>query len=164
MPLSTDVSLPREHVARYPERCVRCGMDNEGNYLRIWTHTLGWWTYLFWAFGKGFTTSPPVCRDCVWRVRLQRNGGFILIIINAVAVMFFIWPRLNEIVIAELRKWVAMGLILLCSTPYFLWEVIFPPPIDITAYKDSVDYEFADARYAEDFADLNNDADWIEIS
>ena len=87
-----------------------------------------------------------------------------MIMIIAAGVMFFIWPRLDEIVNLELRKWVAMGLILLCSTPYFLWEVIFPAPIDVTAYKDSVDYEFADARYAEDFADLNYDADWIEIS
>ena len=28
------------------------------------------------------------------------------------------------------------------AQPYFLWEVIFPPAIDITAFKDRVDYEF----------------------
>ena len=57
-----------------------------------------------------------------------------------------------------------MGSILLCSAPYFLWEVIFPPAIDITALKDRVDYEFADENYAYDFAGLNEEAEWVEVS
>ena len=57
-----------------------------------------------------------------------------------------------------------MGSILLCSAPYFLWEVIFPPAIDITALKDRVDYEFADENYAHDFAGLNEEAEWVEVS
>ena len=76
MPLSTDVNLPRTHRAEYPERCVRCGDDPKGKTIRIWTHTIGWWTYLLWAFGKGFTTHPPVCGACGLRFRAQRWGRF----------------------------------------------------------------------------------------
>jgi len=54
--------------------------------------------------------------------------------------------------------------ILVCCAPYFVWEVFFPPTIDITAYKDSVDYEFADEDYAYDFTGLNDDAEWVELS
>ena len=57
-----------------------------------------------------------------------------------------------------------MGMILLCSAPYFLWEVFFPPTIDITAFKDSVDYEFADEDYAHDFAMLNGEAEWVDVT
>ena len=30
-----------------------------------------------------------------------------------------------------------------------------PAPIDLTAYSDTVDYEFRDADYAQEFAELN---------
>ena len=163
MPLSTDVNLPRTHRAEYPERCVRCGDDPEGKTIRIWTHTIGWWTYLLWVFGKGFTTHPPVCDACGLRFRAQRWGGFLAPILIALLVMVFIWPLLDRNLFLEFRKWIIMGVILLCSAPYFLWEVFFPPAIDITAFKDSVDYEFADEDYAHDFAMLNVEAEWVDV-
>ena len=52
MAISTDVNLPRVHIPQYPQRCVRCGADPQGKTIKIWTHTIGWWTYLLWAFGK----------------------------------------------------------------------------------------------------------------
>ena len=164
MPLSTDVNLPRTHLAKYPERCVCCGADPQGKTIRIWTHTIGWWTYLLWAFGKGFTTQPPVCGDCGLQFRAQRWGRSLVPLLVALLVLVFIWPLLDRNLFLEFRKWIIMGSILLCSAPYFLWEVIFPPAIDITALKDRVDYEFADENYAYDFAELNEEAEWVEIS
>lgn len=78
--------------------------------------------------------------------------------------MAFVWPHVDDFVARFLRKWVAMGLILVCLAPYFLWEIIYPPAIDITAYKSSVDYEFKDAGFAYEFAELNGDAEWVRIS
>lgn len=77
--------------------------------------------------------------------------------------LFLAWPYLNDLVARPLRKWVAMALMLVCLCPYFLWEVFFPPSIDITAYSESVDYEFRDADYAYEFAELNGDAEWVKI-
>ena len=57
-----------------------------------------------------------------------------------------------------------MGLILVCLAPYILWEMFFPPAIDITAYSESIDYEFRDPDYAFDFAELNDDAEWVRIN
>ena len=84
----------------------------------------------------------------------------------AVACLFlvFVWPNLDELVARPLRKWVAMILILVCLAPYFFWEILWPPAIDITAYKDSVDYEFRDFNYAMEFAELNEDAEWVRIN
>ncbi|MEO1998678.1 MAG: hypothetical protein ABGZ17_25820 [Planctomycetaceae bacterium] len=81
----------------------------------------------------------------------------------ALLFLFFVWPNLDDAVRPALRKWVAMALILVCAAPWFFWEVFFPPSIDITAYSESVDYEFRDSDYAHDFADLNSDAKWVKI-
>jgi hypothetical protein len=47
--------------------------------------------------------------------------------------------------------------------PYFLYQSLNPHPLDITAHSDSVDYEFRDAGMAYEFAELNEDADWVKI-
>ncbi len=164
MALSTDVNLPRKHAARYPARCVRCGGENDGRTIRLWTHTIGWWTAIFWIFGWRFTTLAPACAKCSWRIRAQRIGGLLVTLAVAALFMTFIWPYLDDFVTPSLRKWVAMGLIIICLAPYFLWEIIYPPAIDITAFKDSVDYEFKDSAFAYEFAELNRDAEWVRIS
>jgi len=54
-----------------------------------------------------------------------------------------------------LKPWLALGIALVCMLPCFSWEVFSPRPIDLTAFRETVDYEFRDARYAEEFAALN---------
>ena len=163
MPLSTDVNLPRNHIALYPSRCVRCGDDPAGTTIRLWTHTLGWWTWALWMFGRGFTTNVPACAGCCWRIRFQRVGRVIVTLAIAAGFMFFVWPYVDDLVARPIRKWVAMALILVCMAPHILWEILFPPSIDITAYSESVDYEFRDREYAYEFAALNDDAEWVKI-
>ena len=163
MPLSTDVNLPRNHPASFPSVCVRCGEDPANKTVRLWTHTLGWWTWVPWMFGRGFTTDVPACASCRWRIRLQRVGGLIITLAVAAAFMFLVWPYFGDLVARPIRKWVAMGSIFVCLTPYLLWETFFPPSIDITAYSNSIDYEFRDSDYAYEFAALNDDAAWVKI-
>jgi hypothetical protein len=119
---------------------------------------------VFWIFGWGFTTRPPACAKCAWRIRAQRVGGSIVALLVAALFMTFVWPHVDDFVARSLRNWVAMGMILVCLAPYFLWETFFPPAIDITAYKNSVDYEFKSRDFAYDFAELNGDAEWVRVS
>lgn len=163
MPLSTDVNLPRNHTARFPSSCVRCGNDPANRTVRLWTHTIGWWTWVLWMIGRGFTTRVPACAGCSWRIRFQRVGGLLLTLAVAVAFLFFVWPYLEDFIARPIRRWVSMGLILVCLAPYIFWEMFFPPSIDITAYSKSVDYEFRDPDYAYEFAALNDDAEWVKI-
>jgi hypothetical protein len=81
----------------------------------------------------------------------------------AIVVVFFIWPHIDSHVPRMLRRWAGTAFALLCLLPYFCWEAIFPPRFDVTAYSESVDYEFADSRYAEEFAELNTNAAWVKI-
>ena len=164
MPQSTDVNLPRNHSARFPSSCVRCGDDPANGTVRLWTHTIGWSTWVFWMFGRGFSTHAPACAGCGWRIRFQRVGGVLLTLAIAGVFLFFVWPHIENFIARPIRKWVAMGLILVCLAPYILWEMFFPPAIDITAYSESIDYEFRDSDYAFDFAELNDDAEWVRIN
>jgi hypothetical protein len=59
---------------------------------------------MFWAFGLGFTTQPPVCESCAWKVRGQRLGGLALMLLTALLVMLFLWPRLDDLAIPQLGK------------------------------------------------------------
>ena len=76
--------------------------------------------------------------------------------------MFFVWPRVAHFVPEAISQWVAVGLILFTLLPFFLFSIFKPPAFDITAYPDSVDYEFRCADYAKSFAELNEDAEWVK--
>ena len=73
----------------------------------------------------------------------------------ALAAIFTIAPFFDDVP-KPFRKWLVVGAVIAVLVPWFLWETFFPPPIDLTAYSDTVDYEFRDRIYAEEFAALNN--------
>ena len=97
MPQSTDVNLPRNHSARFPSSCVRCGDDPANGTVRLWTHTIGWSTWVFWMFGRGFSTHAPACAGCGWRIRFQRVGGVLLTLAIAGVFLFFVLHVLFKI-------------------------------------------------------------------
>ena len=163
MPLSTDVNLPRSHAAVFPDDCVRCGEPTNGRQMTLMTHTLSWTTWLLLTLGQIVSVSVPACRRCVWWIRMSRWWSAILTASAAFLVLYFLWPHVDGVVARPLQRWAKMGLVLLCLSPWFWWGIYFPPPIEITAYRKSVEYEFADAVYACRFAGLNADAEWVTV-
>ena len=157
MPLSTDVNLPKSHAPVFPDRCVACGVGSPDDSIRVATRAIGWWTVAFWHPGRRFTAQVPACTPC--RRRMQRQKWLRLGIgglFGAVGVGVAVWLLHGQRV--PFRQWLALGIALACMLPYLLWEVCFPRPIDLTAYSETVDYEFRDAGYAEEFAALNGTA------
>ena len=75
----------------------------------------------------------------------------------ALLILFIIKPIVTPLVAPAFQRWSLLISLLICLSPYFLWEVFFPPAIELTAYTDSVDYEFRDEAYAMKFAELNRD-------
>ena len=57
-----------------------------------------------------------------------------------------------------------MAIALVCLLPQFILEVFFAKPFDVTAFADSIDYEFTSKEYAIDFAMLNVDAEWVKVN
>ncbi len=154
MPLSTDVNLPKSHVRVFPDRCVACGVAEPRNMIRVGTNAIGWWTLAFWTFGSRFSVDVPACDSCRGQMLLQRWVRRLLtwaFAIVGVAIAVYILTAYG----GPFKRWLALGIALACCSPYFVWEVFFPPPVDLTAYSKTVDYEFRNAEYAAEFAALN---------
>lgn len=176
--LSIDVRLSIEQQPIFPPRCVACGSDAPGGTLRFHTQSIGWSTIVLWSSGERFSADVPVCGNCRGKVKQQRwlRSSISLSIIGvAIAVWLLIYfqepskaepsgsivGKLLERLLPDylrLEAWVLMGIVLVCLFPWALWEELFPPPFDMIAYSNDVDYQFRDAKYAEEFAQLNKAA------
>lgn len=155
MPLSTDVSLPKSQEPVFPDKCIVCHAESPGNTVKIGTNSVSWSSVLLWWFGSWYRVKVPACKTCAFRLQARRQGAMVVCLILTAVVVFFLAPWLTPLVAKPLRRWVLMIGVLLCLSPFFLWEVLFPPAFEMTAFTDSVDYEFRDANYAEQFMELN---------
>jgi hypothetical protein len=73
--------------------------------------------------------------------------------IPAIAVLAFVLPGPGS-----LRGWMrlaAMAMVLAFLVPAGAWAAFHPPWVGLTVGRDQVDYEFANARYAELFRAAN---------
>ncbi len=155
MPTSTDINLPKAKNAVFPDACVVCGADEPNNTINIDTSSVGWWTAITWWWGKRFSVHVPACKECAFRLQLRRWGALVVFLILAFVVLAIIAPLITPHVPASSRKWVMMIALLVCMSPFFVWETFFPPAFEMTAFSDTVDYEFRDEDYAIQFQLLN---------
>lgn len=158
MPFSTDINLPKTYKAKFPDKCVVCGRPSPDSTVRLITGAIGWWSWLLWHFGKPFTVVAPACRKCAWRLHARRFASLAMTVALCVVAVELFGPMVSASVSHGWRKWVMMGLALVCLAPLILYETVFPHPFNITAYGESVDYEFRDPARAREFAELNRDA------
>ena len=105
----------------------------------------------------------PACAHCAWRLHLQRLASLLTTVGLIFIAIWWIWPMVADGVPHAARKWAMMGLAVLCCLPQCVYEVLRPHSFGITAYRDSVDYEFRDADRAREFAALNQDAAWVTV-
>lgn len=154
MALSYDVRLPKARPPIFPDRCVACGREEPGAFIKVTTHAIGWWTVAFLHPGRSFSTSAPACPPCKRRLRRQRWTRIAVLALWAVPAVMFAAHLVGSYG-GPFRKWIGVGVGLLFLLPILLWEALHAPAIDLTAYSDEVDYEFADPAYAEEFAELN---------
>jgi hypothetical protein len=159
-----DVNLPRKHKPTFPNRCVICCAQEPSAQLKLCTGTIGWWTWLLLPFEKPFTVVAPACPGCKWRLHLARFASLVVTICLAWLALSIVWPKVADFVPRAARKWAMAGLALLGVLPQLIYELYFPKPFDITAYTESVDYEFGDHELAVDFAMINLDAAWVKVN
>jgi hypothetical protein len=164
MAISTTINLPKSHPARFPNRCVVCGHEGPTSRLRIITGTIGWWTWMLWIFGKPFFVKAPSCKWCAWKLHALRLLSVLLIFSVMAAVYYFVWPYVEQFVPRSIRRWAILGLFIVCMLPYFIFEAFFAKPFDVTAYNDSVDYDFTLPEYASEFAALNHNPGWVKVN
>lgn len=156
MPLSTDIRLPKLQEPIFPDKCVVCHAESPGNTVKVSNSSFSWWTLLIWWYGHRHSVRVPACRVCAFQLQVRRWGAYFVAIALTLVVVFFVSPWLTPIVVKPLRRWVLMIAVLICLLPFFIWEILFPPAFEITANKDSVDFEFRDENYADQFLELNS--------
>jgi hypothetical protein len=151
------VNLPKAQKPVFPNRCVACGAHAPGATYRAGTNAIGWWTVALWTFGRRFTAEVPACEPCLARMRRQR---WVQLAVNVVAIVIGVTVAgaLLQWYEGPLKRWLMMGVALVCLLPVFVWEELVPRPFDLTAYSNTVDYEFRDSDYAIEFALLNDPA------
>jgi hypothetical protein len=164
MPLSTDVNLPKSHPPHFPDRCVLCREHSPDSTFRLVTGTIGWWTWLLWMFGKPYMVKAPACTRCSWILHLQRLSSIFTTCFLLWIAFWYLWPMVEHLVSPGWRRLAMMGLGLVCIAPQLFYEVCYPKALGITAYSNSVDFEFRDEGTAFEFAGQNFDAKWVKVN
>jgi hypothetical protein len=162
MPMSTDLNLPKTLRPVFPDRCVACGLPSPESYVRVSTHAIGWWTIAFWVHGARFSVDVPSCEPCrrqMIRQKWLRRILFGIPVVVGMGVASSMFGSFHS----PLYRMLMMGVGILCLIPFVVWETFFPRPIDLIAYSDTVDYEFLDEEYAQEFASLNYEAIEAEL-
>jgi hypothetical protein len=141
-----------------------CDSETPGSHVRLITGSIGWWTWLLWWHGKPFMVKAPACSRCAWKLHGLRFLSLAVMIVLASIALSVIWPHIKDSVPRGLRRWAMLGVMLVCVMPQFIFEVFFAKPFGVTAFADSVDYEFTRREYAIEFALLNDNAAWVKIN
>jgi hypothetical protein len=69
--------------------------------------------------------------------------------------VFSIMPHLDRN--SSFVKLKLLGLVLLATLPWITFEVFVPRKFNVTAKRDTIEYEFADHSYGLGFIELNKD-------
>ncbi len=133
---------------------MRCGVASPGRGTKVSAFSIGWYTLLFWSYGKRFSVAVPACAGCdraivgSLRFRTARR-----VVLSLSAAFLALW--LMESYEGPARRWAAMGVALAILLPMFVWEAFRPAPFEITPHPKTVVYEFTNGSYAQQFTELN---------
>lgn len=156
---ATTVTLPRKHEAEFPEECVRCERDAEGKVMRFWPSAWGWF---LWAasFGRGIVVRAPMCAECAWLVMINRWWRYLISLVFILIAIFVVWPLVERFFAP---KWDRLGFLLafiIAYLPWAIWQVIFPPALEVSLEGPNIDYDFRSEEYAQRFLELNEWEDY----
>ena len=126
--------------------------------MRVTTHRIGWHTLLL-QFGSLVHCHVPVHEDCARRLRADRWFRWGRIVLG-IAVAGATFRPLSDLLGAEdpARVWL-LGWLILGLMPGVVLDTWRPPPFDLTATKDAVEYEFRRRDHANAFAACNSPKD-----
>jgi hypothetical protein len=160
----TIISLPREHKAAFPNRCVVCGEYGPDSTIRLITGEIGWWTWILAVFGTPVMIKAPACTGCSWRFHGERCAGLGMATAFFFVIKLLILPMFPGFVPRRLERWAVPGLATLFVLPLLRFGIFFPKSFAVTAYATRIDYEFGVAGLATEFAILNRAAGDVKLN
>ena len=158
MPLSTDVTMPKDVDAVFPPLCVGCLSDRPG-LVAFHGSRFTWGRVFFawlWLLRKRVRCEVPICDGCRPAVSRRKWVELLLLVgvASGVGVMIFPWVQSLDLG----RQWsrlIVLAAVLLGWLPYIVWSVFRPPLFDLTVRAELVEYEFASEEYARRFVEAN---------
>jgi hypothetical protein len=147
------VELPRSATPQFPRRCILCGRSNPDATLKVRGHLLRWWTVVpmllvsLLSLWKPHSTDVPACAECKTRFRRQQIVRPIVAMLVGVPVLSAVGMFMGPTVLTVL------GVLLVCFLPRR--AIAVPPPVELAVFAKSVEFEFKDAAYAQEFARVN---------
>lgn len=152
-PMTILVSLQKSSEPIFPDFCVSCFQAKPGQRTRIKTHRIGWWTALL-HFGDKVEIDFPICLPCrnVFE-RLLWTRRFISAAVILVA--SYLGLQFVGDFGGPIRKWVIAAAALAIAIPWFVFELLSPLAVEVTATARVTDFKFKNQQYAALFAELN---------
>lgn len=159
MPLATTVRLPRDVEPVVPDHCCACLREHPTDEYELRGRRWTLWHYFFpWlAFAERLVRRRVrMCGECrIATIRMRRWRGVAILLVATLAVVAVVgWMPMG----ASNRQWRKIWVLVVAAValaPLVAWQVLRPSPFDLTVGKDSIEYEFANARYAELFRAAN---------
>lgn len=112
---------------RQPAEGAPAGLSGAapGSAYRAGTNAVGWWTWLLWTFGPRHTVAVPACGPCRGRMSRRRWVQLAInVVVMAAGVMaagsLLAWYQ------GPFKRWLMLGIVLVCLLPVFVWETFFP--------------------------------------
>src|SRR5262249_12420721 len=141
----------------FPDRCIVCDREQPGTTTKITDKVLTWWTLFFFFGGEKFTVHVPACRWCGRRLRLRYFVPYAISLVVFAMLVIWVMPVVRPWVpLPTLRTIVGIVLFVIAMSPVSFLLEFFPPAFDFDVDPDEAVYGFRDARYAEEFSDLNH--------
>ena len=147
------VELPRPTTPRFPQRCIFCGRSNPDATLKVRGHQIRWWTVglgLLVALihlWKPHVAQVPACTGCRTRFRRQQ-------IVRPLVALLVLVPALTLVAVFGSERAVTVASVLLVA--FLPRRALYaPPPVEAALFARSIEFEFTDAAYAQEFAGLN---------
>jgi hypothetical protein len=156
MQLSSEVTLPKDYVPKFPAKCIVCHGAPDSTVKIAHNSQNAFLTFIIpflWIFGWS-RVEVPICKACKPRYRVQRWGRELICWALLIAAFVLIpphfksWSRVTRNIVILVLGFAVISV-------WALAEVIWPRIFDTTARTDSIDYEFASPHYAAEFYELN---------
>ena len=161
---SADIKLPRSQRVIFPQRCIVCGELEPARKTRVRRTSSTLWSALFpflhlVSLFDGHTVHVPACSGCGWKLHAQAWWRWLAMIAILIVFVWFGTEVVAQWVPKKFLKWAMLGGAFVVLAPWFIWQVVFPLPFDMTVAADEITYEFRDEQTARDFFVVNSTDD-----
>jgi len=162
MPVSKDYKLPKDREPVFPGHCICCHSQDPDSVISASDSHSNWLVRIhglilpFMDFipKNRVRVEAPACAACsrdFKRKKVWRTVALYIYLIIAVGIAYCLVGDSESF----LRKYYGVGLAIVFSIPMILWFVFHPSVLSISTSDKTVEYEFSDAEYADEFAKLN---------